>query len=67
MHPTGKTRGRYRWLVCVDCDKKFLAGARGVRCLPCNDAHRRAWQRERDAKRPKRAKKRTRPGDRVNA
>jgi hypothetical protein len=49
MKPTAATRNRYRTTTCADCGVTFLGGARAVRCIPCNDSHRRDYQRIRDA------------------
>jgi hypothetical protein len=51
--PTARTRNRYRKHECLDCGVEFLGGARALRCVPCNDAHRRRHQAARDNVRAK--------------
>ncbi len=43
--PTKRTAKRYREHICLDCEEKFIGGARALRCIPCNDAHRRVKER----------------------
>lgn len=42
---------RYTMRQCKDCPKQFFGGKNAQRCIDCNDAHRRKYMRDRDAKR----------------
>jgi hypothetical protein len=49
--PTERTRSRYETRTCCDCIASFTAGKNALRCIECNQRHRREYCKKRDAKR----------------